>query len=299
MFAIENPEPPRLPARRRALGAILALTAPAVPLRAEEPQRYGDSLYEPKPRQPGKDVMWLPTPAAMVTRMLTVAGTTAGDVVYDLGAGEGRIAIAAAKEFGARAVGIEYDPALAALARRNAQRAGVGDRVTIIEGDVFKEDFSAASVVTLYLLPELNQQLRPRILKMRPGTRVVSHMWDMGEWEADEVFRVGDSDGYLWIVPADVAGRWTMADRDGLVAADIDVTQQFQRIGGTYASRGRIQPLLGAYVRGDVLGFTFVHHDGGVRSVRAQVADDRLAGSLRFSGTLTPITGTRRSPANP
>jgi SAM-dependent methyltransferase len=272
---------------------LAALAAP--PLVAQSPQRYGDSLYEPKLRQHGKDVMWLPTPAPMVTRMLAAAGTAASDVVYDLGAGEGRIAIAAAKEFGARAVGIEYDPALAALARRNAERAGVAGRVTIIEGDVFKEDFSAASVVTLYLLPELNQQLRPRILEMRPGTRVVSHMWDMGEWEADESFRVGDSDGYLWIVPADVAGRWSVTDRDGFVAAEIDVTQRFQRIGGTYTERGRAQVLLGAYVHGDVLGFTFVHHDGGVRSARAKVAGGGLAGSLRFAGSLTPITGTRRA----
>jgi len=300
MSVFERPAPPLLPARRRALrAATLALAALAPPLVAQAPQRYGDALYEPKLRQPGKDVMWLPTPTAMVTRMLAIAATTERDVVYDLGAGEGRIPIAAAREFGARAVGIEYDPALAALARRNAERAGVADRVTIIEGDVFKEDFSAASVVTLYLLPELNQQLRPRILKIKPGTRVVSHMWDMGEWEADETFRVGESDGYLWIVPVDVSGRWTIADRDGFAGAEIDLAQQFQRIGGTYTSRGRTQPLLGAYVLGDILGFTFVHHDGGVRSVRAKVADGKLAGSLRFAGALTPVTGTRRTTANP
>ena len=121
--------------------------------------------------------------------------------------------IAAAKEFGARAVGIEYDAALVALARRNAQRAGVADRVEIVEGDIFNQDFSAATVVTLYLLPELNAQLRPRILRLKPGTRVVSHLWDMGEWEADESFRVADSAAYLWVVPADVAGHWTLRER--------------------------------------------------------------------------------------
>ena len=272
--------------------ALPALVGAA--LAATDGTRYGDELYQPQLRQPGKDVMWLPTPDAMVTRMLVAARTTDRDLVYDLGAGEGRIPIAAAKEFGARAVGIEYDPALAALARRNAQRAGVADRVEIIEGDIFLRDFSAATVVTLYLLPELNAQLRPRLLKLKPGTRIVSHLWDMGEWEADESFRVADSEAYLWVVPADVAGRWTVRDADGFLDAEIELRQHFQRVGGTLTMRGRTQPLLGAYVQGDILGFTFVHHDGGVRSVRARVDGGSLSGSLRFAGTLTTLTGRRR-----
>ena len=161
-----------------ALAALVAL-APAAP--AQDFPRYGDALHEPKLRQEGKDVMWLPTPDAMVRRMLELARTGRGDVVYDLGAGEGRIPIAAARDFGATAVGIEYDADLAALAQRHAERAGVADRVRIVRGDIFREDFARATVVTLYLLPELNQQLRPRILALKPGTRVVSHMWDMGE----------------------------------------------------------------------------------------------------------------------
>src|SRR5436190_22861634 len=121
-----------------ALCAILSVV-----VCAQEFPRYGDELYQPKLRQPGKDVMWLPTPDAMVTRMLQAAKTTRDDIVFDLGAGDGRIPIAAAKEFGAKAVGVEYDKDLAALARRNAERAGVADKVTIIQGDIFKEDFSA------------------------------------------------------------------------------------------------------------------------------------------------------------
>src|SRR4030095_2850278 len=136
----------------RHLIALLAILV-ATTVVGQDAPRYGDELYRPRLRQPGKDVMWLPTPDAMVTRMLQIARTTSKDLVYDLGAGEGRIPIAAAKQFGARAVGIEYDPALAALAQRNAQRAGVADKVTIIEGDIFKEDFTKATVVTLYLLP--------------------------------------------------------------------------------------------------------------------------------------------------
>jgi len=255
--------------------------------------KYGDDLYQPRLRQPGKDVMWLPTPDAMVTRMLEAAKVNAGDLVYDLGAGEGRIPIAAAKRFAARAVGIEYDPALAALAKRNAERAGVADKVTIIQGDIFKEDFSKATVVTLYLLPDLNYQLRPTLLDMKPGTRVVSHMWDMGEWEPDEAFVVEGSEAFLWIVPARVAGRWSLRDDHGF-EGEAELTQQFQRIGGTLTLRGRTQPLLGAYVNGATVGFTFQDVDGAIKSIRAQANGDRLAGQMRFVNNVTIVSGQRR-----
>jgi len=259
---------------------------------AQDFPRYGDEMYQPRLRQAGKDVMWIPTPDAMVTRMLEAAKTTRFDIVYDLGAGEGRIPIAAAKQFGARAVGIEYDGKLAALAKRNAERAGVADKVTIVEGDIFKEDFSRASVLTLYLLPDLNYQLRPRILAMKPGTRVVSHAWDMGEWEPDEAFVVEGSEGFLWIVPARVGGRWALRD-DKDWEAEIAVTQEFQRIGGTITIKGRTQPLLGAYVNGAIVGFTFVDKDGAIRSMRGQVDGDRIAGQLRFVGNITLLTGRK------
>ncbi|HET7032331.1 MAG TPA: methyltransferase domain-containing protein [Casimicrobiaceae bacterium] len=279
---------------RFAALALVGTFSVAVSAPAQDPQ-FGDELYRPRLRQPGKDVMWLPTPDAMVTRMLEAAKTTRDDVVYDLGAGDGRIAIAAAKEFGAMAVGIEYDGNLAALARRSAQRAGVADNVTIIQGDIFKEDFSGATVVTLYLLPDLNQQLRPQLLKMKPGTRVVSHLWDMGEWEPDDTLRAGDSEAFVWIVPASVGGRWKVPEGNGQWEALIDLTQRFQRVGGTVTIRGETQPLLGAFVRGATLGFTFVAPDGGVRSVRARVDGDVFDGSLQFAGRLTPIRGQRAS----
>jgi SAM-dependent methyltransferase len=283
---------PRRPRRRAVIASLCAILV-AAPVAAQDTPRYGDELYQPRLRQPGKDVMWLPTPDAMVARMLQAARTTDRDVVYDLGAGEGRIPIAAARDFGAHAVGIEYDAALAALARRNAQRAGVAAKVTIITGDIFNEDFSRATVVTLYLLPDLNQQLRPRLLQMKPGTRIVSHAWDMGEWEPDETYRAGGSEGFLWIVPAPVGGRWSLTDERGFIAAEIDFAQRFQRLGGTLTVRGATQPLLGAWMQGDLLGFTFVHHDGGVRSVRARVDGDTLSGSISFAGALTPVTGRR------
>ena len=271
-----------------------AALAASASLPAQEFPQYGDDLYRPRLRQPGKDVMWLPTPDAMVERMLQMAKTTSKDVVYDLGAGDGRLPILAAKAFGATAVGIEYDRDLAALARRNAERAGVAGKVTIIEGDIFKEDFSRASVVALYLLPDLNQQLRPQLLALKPGTRIVSHAWDMGEWEPDATARIGESEAFLWIVPARVDGRWALRGEGGFFAGELALTQQFQRVGGTLTLRGKAQPVLGAYVEGDILGFTFVDADGGVRSVRARIDGGRLSGSLRFAGTLTPVTGARR-----
>lgn len=271
--------------------ALFVFCVAGIPIAQDFP-RYGDALHEPKLRQPGKDVMWLPTPDTVVTRMLQAAKTTNKDLVYDLGAGEGRIPIAAAKQFGATAVGIEYDAALAALARRNAERAEVSSKVTIIQGDIFKEDFSKATVVTLYLLPELNAQLRPQLLKMKPGTRIVSHMWDMGEWESDDAFAVDGSDVYAWVVPASVAGRWRVRDNRGW-EGDLNLTQQFQRIGGTLTLRGKTQPLLGAYVNGITLGFTFVDTDTTVRSARLQVDGNYVAGQLRFASYLIPISGRR------
>jgi SAM-dependent methyltransferase len=291
--------PARPNAQRRAWHPALWILLAAAPLAAQDFPRYGDELYRPRLRQPGKDVMWLPTPEALIERMLLAAKTTSSDVVYDLGAGDGRIPIAAAKQFGARAVGIEYDSDLAALARRNAERAGVADKVTIIRGDIFREDFSAATVVTLYLLPDLNQQLRPQLLRMKPGTRVVSHLWDMGEWEPDETLRAAESEAFLWIVPARVEGRWTLRDERGFFAAEIALSQQFQRIGGSLAIRGKTQPLLGAYVQGEHLGFTFVGDDGGVYRVRATTDGATLSGALHFPGSATPITGRRSAPAAP
>ncbi len=228
--------------------------------------------------------MWLGTPDAMVAAMLAAAKTGPADLVADLGAGDGRIAIAAARDFGARAIGVEYDAKMAALAARNAARAGVADRVRIVEGDIFKEDFSRASVVTLYLLPELNLELRPTILAMPAGTRVVSYQFTMAEWEPDTVIRGTPWDAYLWIVPARVAGSWRVADEAGREVAALDVAQQFQKVGGTVTVAGTRQPLLGAALSGRELRFSFVDRDGGLRAVRLDVDGDRAAGESRLGG---------------
>jgi SAM-dependent methyltransferase len=276
-----------------ALAAFGALLLPPVTGLAAEVSKYGDAIYKPRLRQPGKDVMWLPTPDAMVTQMLRAAKVTSKDLVYDLGAGDGKIPIAAAKQFGARAVGIEYEPNMAALAQRNAKRAKVSDKVKIIQGDIFKEDFSAATVVTLYLLPDLNHQLRPTLLAMKPGTRIVSHQWHMGEWEPDESIRGAQSDSFLWIVPAQLEGRWSLRDEAGSWQASVEFTQRFQRAAGQITIRGTTSPLLGTFVDGSTVGFTFVAPDGAVQSVRAQTDGKTLTGTLRFVDNLTPIKGQR------
>lgn len=280
--------------RRQILIALVALSSLAPHAESQtSPPQDGDETYRPSRGQPGKDVVWIPTPDEMVMQMLKAVKTTKDDLVYDLGAGDGKIAIAAAKEFGARAVGIEYNPEMAALARRNVERAGVADRVKVIAGDIFVEDFSAATVVTLYLLPDLNVKLRPILLKMKPGTRVVSHQFHMRDWEADEVLRVAHSDGYVWTVPAQVAGRWTLAEEGGGFEGTLELSQQFQRIGGTLTLAGRRQPVLGAYITGTELGFTFVDRDGESRKFRGKVDGNRLEGSVRQYDSGTPIKGRR------
>lgn len=236
--------------------------------------------YTPKLGQMGKDVMWLPTRDELVTQLLTAARVGPEDEVVDLGAGDGKIPIAAARQFGARAWGIEYNKDLAALAQRNAQRAGVADRVRIVHGDIFKEDFSKATVVTLYLLEELNAQLRPTILAMRPGTRVVSNTFSMGDWEPDQVIRVGTNTGYFWTVPAVVAGQWTLQGLDRRGPARLQLTQRHQRVGGTLSWGTQVQPLLGARIDGADLHFSFVNADGLLQATKLQVQGQTLAGEL-------------------
>jgi protein-L-isoaspartate O-methyltransferase len=236
--------------------------------------------YTPKLGQMGKDVMWLPTRDELVTQMLTAARVGPEDEVVDLGAGDGKIPIAAARQFGARAWGIEYNKDLAALAQRNAQRAGVADRVRIVHGDIFKEDFSKATVVTLYLLEELNAQLRPTILAMRPGTRVVSNTFSMGDWEPDQVIRVGTNTGYFWTVPAVVAGQWTLQGLDRRGPARLQLTQRHQRVGGTLSWGTQVQPVLGARIDGADLHFSFINAEGQLQAAKLQVQGQTLAGEL-------------------
>lgn len=180
---------------------------PPTPLSALPPPE-GDDRYRPEVGQAGKDVIWIPTPPGLVKAMLSTAGVGPRDYVVDLGSGDGRIAIAAARDFGARAMGIEYNSDMVSLAQRNALKAGVADRATFRQGDIFRTDFSNATVVTMYLLPSINLKLRDTLLKMRPGTRIVSHAFSMGEWQPEQTISADSATGYFWIVPAQVGGRW-------------------------------------------------------------------------------------------
>src|SRR5947207_15556951 len=194
--------------RFSALLGALALTLAAAASQTTAPQKP----YKPESGQPGKDVVWVPTSQALVEKMLEMAQVTPQDYVIDLGSGDGRTVIAAAKR-GARAHGIEYNPDMVELSKRNAQEAGVAERATFEQADLFESDFSKATVITMFLLPSINMRLRPTILNLRPGTRIVSNSFNMEDWEPDGVETLTrDCSSWctalLWIVPAKVDGTW-------------------------------------------------------------------------------------------
>lgn len=209
--------------------------------------------YEPKVGQPGKDVVWVPTPQALVDRMLDMAKATPQDYLVDLGSGDGRTVITAAKR-GIKAHGIEYNPDMAELAKRNAVEAGVTDKATFVNGDIFQSDFSQATVVTLFLLPGLNIRLRPTLLDMKAGTRVVSNSFTMGDWEPDDSAAVTEGcnsfcKAYLWIVPAKAGGKWQLGQ------SELAIDQQYQVITGTLKTGNVIAPIQGK-LDGDQIVFT-------------------------------------------
>jgi hypothetical protein len=226
--------------RRLVAAASMLLFAVAVGQAQPSSRAECETAYPASWGRAGKDVVWVPTSHAAVRAMLTMAKVTPQDLVIDLGAGDGRIAIAAAKLFGAHSVGIEYDP----------------DKARIVQGDIFKEDFGRASVVTLYLLPQINVCVRHRILAMEPGTRVASYKYTMGDWDPDESVTVEGRNVLLWIVPARVDGVWDFRDRLAKEFA-IDLRQTFGKLAGEI-TRGRVrEPLLSATMRGRDLRFTY------------------------------------------
>ena len=193
----------------------------------------GQKPYEPSVGQAGKDVVWVPTPQVLVEKMLDIAKLTPKDFLMDLGSGDGRTVITAAKR-GSRAQGIEFNPDMVALSQRAAEAAGVSKLATFTKADLFETDFSKADVVTMFLLPSINMRLRPTILNMRPGTRIVTNTFTMEDWEADESATVDNCQSwctaYLWIVPAKVEGAWTLGN------GTLNITQKFQNITGTIGS---------------------------------------------------------------
>jgi SAM-dependent methyltransferase len=271
--------------RAAALAVVAALSAQA----AAQTEADCERAYRPQRGQEGKDVVWAPTEESMVRRMLELAALRSDDKLYDLGSGDGRIPIAAAKLFGATAVGIEYDRDLVAHARCLAAAEGVAERVTFVEGDLFEADFGDATVVTLYLLPELNVRLRPKLLALEPGTRVVSYSFTIGDWEPDaSVDSFGDGSAYLWIVPANVHGSWRFRAARGRGAFSLELEQVFQNVRGSAD---------GAPVAGRLRGNRLELEVGGpdARAVLAgTVAEDRIVATLTRAGTTAEYVGTRR-----
>lgn len=231
-------------------------------------QQYGDKEYQPSVGQEGRDVIWVPTPNELIARMLDMAKLTPNDIHFDLGSGDGRTVIAAAKR-GANATGVEFNPDMVALSVRSAKREGVADKAKFIHGDIFKTDFSNATVLTLYLLPSLNVKLRPTILNMKPGTRVVSHAFTMADWEADQTDTVEGRTAYLWIVPAKVEGTWRIEG-----GGEVMFKQTFQKLDGTSGGKA----ITSGRLRGDAIAFTI---DG--REYSGRVSGDRMEGTVKGS----------------
>lgn len=254
--------------------------------------------YEPQVGQTGKDVIWVPTAERAVAKMLTLAQVRGDDLVFDLGCGDGRIVIAAAKAHGARGIGVDLNPDLVKLAQTRALEAGVSDRTKFYVQDIFKTDLRQASVVALYLLPELNVRLRPSLLALTPGTRIVANAFDMGEWEADEVDTSTASTLRLWIVPAKVAGTWRLPLRhEGrTVEARIEMNQQYQRVTGLVAFGEHRFRMRNVTLRGNRLSFVLLHQqraDYGIRmDYTGRVGADRIEGEMTSSETNRPVRWT-------
>ena len=210
--------------------------------------------YQPQVGQAGKDVVWVPTPQALVDRMLDMGKVTAKDYVIDLGSGDGRTVITAAKR-GAKALGIEYNPDMVELSKRNAAKEGVTDKASFVKADLFESDFSQATVITMFLLPDINLRLRPKILNLKPGTRIVSNSFDMGEWKPDETVNAGEGctnwcTAYLWIVPAKVEGTWKLPQ------GELALKQTFQMVSGTLKNGANTTQISNGKLNGDQISFT-------------------------------------------
>ncbi len=252
-----------------------------------------EKAYKPQVGQAGKDVIWVPTNDALVERMLRMAKTTSSDLVYDLGAGDGKIAIAAAKKFGARSVGVEYNPEMARFAQCMVSAEGVSGRTKIINGDVFQTDFSDATVVTLYLLPELNLRLRPTLLKMKPGTRVVSHSFLMDDWDPDDRSTTEDGYAYLWIVPAQVGGTWTFTPQQGGERLIAQFDQTFQMLRGSIGAGSDTKEISDGKLHGNEVNFSFVG-PGGTSKFTGTVNGARIDATVTDANNRqTRYVGTR------
>jgi hypothetical protein len=260
---------------RRAIGllvvtAFVSMAWVAVHAQAAQSAKQ----FEPTVGQAGKDVVWVPTPQALVDKMLDLAKVTPQDFVMDLGSGDGRTVITAAKR-GARAQGVEYNPDMVELSKKNAGTAGVTDKATFVKADLFETDFSKAQVITMFLLPSINMRLRPTILKMKPGTRIVSNTFTMEDWQPDQSETIGGDctswcTAHLWIVPAQVEGTWQLGQ--GALA----LSQKFQMVTGTLAGK----PITDGKLRGDEITFNV-----GNSKYTGRVNGNSISGTMSGGGT--------------
>jgi precorrin-6B methylase 2 len=267
---------------RFAAAALLLTAAAALAQPAEKP-------FEPFSGQPGKDVVWVPTSQALVDKMLDMAKLTPSDIHMDLGSGDGRTVITAAKR-GAHSTGIEYNPDMVELSKTNAAKAGVTDKATFVKADLFETDFSRATVITLFLLPDINLKLRPKILNLKPGTRIVSNTFTMGEWKDDETATVDEAAGcsyyctaHMWIVPAKVAGTWHATQ------GDFTLKQEFQMVQGSLKSGSDTQIISNAKLRADQLSFS-----AGGATYAGRVNGNTIDGTVTTGGNSAKWTATRR-----
>ncbi len=245
-------------------------------------------------------VPYVPTPQAVVDRMLAMGRVTAQDYLIDLGSGDGRIVVTAAKKFGTRGFGVDLNPVRITEANDNARRNDVTDKVGFYQRDLFETDLSQATVITMYLLPRVNLALRPKLLELKPGTRLVSHDFDMGDWKADESLRMdaadkfsgagGDSDVYLWIVPARIAGAWRvqLPVSGKSQTYEISFEQQYQQVSGAARVNSRMAKIEGAKLRGDELTFMFSAEVNGTmvkHEFSGRVSGNEMTGQVALSGS--------------
>jgi SAM-dependent methyltransferase len=259
---------------------------------AQQQQQQPPGQFQPTPGQAGKDVIWLPTAQALVDKMLDLGKVTAQDVVIDLGSGDGRTVITAAKR-GARAFGIEYNPDMVELSKRAAAEAGVSEKATFEKADLFESDFSKATVITMFLLPDINVRLRPKILDLKPGTRIVSNSFTMGEWTADDTVTVSEDcttycTAYLWIVPAKAAGTWQS------VQGELTVTQEFQMATGSVKNGAASTPIANGKLLGDQISFTV----GGAQ-YKGRVNGNTIDGTVESNGKTEKWSASRAAKQGP
>lgn len=274
---------------RRADCALVAILAGWFALLALISRAHADA--------PKLDVPYVPTPMPVVERMLELGQVREGHYVIDLGSGDGRIPITAARRYGARGFGVDIDPRRISEAIESANREGVSNRVKFDRRNLFDVDFSQADVLTMYLLPTVNMQLKPRILNdMKPGARVVSHAFDLGRWTPDAEATVDGKRIYSWIVPAKVAGRWQV--RQGDQTFVVNLNQEFQKIVGEVQVDGRSRPISAAELTGDRITLTFAAEDGIARTLRGRVMGDRIVPDEQSASAPTG-TGTRTSSGTP